>query len=308
MDKSKEFDNILNECLERLLARGETAEQCLRSYPEYTDKLKPLLETALSVNRMSAIQPSPDFRERARHQFRSALKEAELRKSRPFIGWLWQPRWAVTVAVALLLAAGGGTVAASGDSMPDEPLYSVKLITEDVEIFFTRSKVGRAQLYAELADKRVAEIVVMADENRPDKVDEAAGRLESYLTEIVDLASGEQAADGMLMGPAMEEAAAPESEVAPPPAEEEEAVPAETPATREPQPPSAVDMGEPAKWAGLQSDPLGTLKATVTLNAIDHVARLRAALEEVPPSARPALRRALAISEAGYDRILESLY
>ena len=307
MDKSKEFDNILNECLERLLARGETAEQCLRSYPEYTDKLKPLLETALSVNRMSAIQPSEEFRERARHQFRSALKEAELRKSRPFIGWLWQPRWAVTVAIALLLAAGGGTVAASGDSMPDEPLYSVKLITEDVEIFFTRSKVGRAQLYAELADKRVAEIVVMADENRPDKVDEAAGRLESYLTEIVDLASGEQAADGMLMGPAMEEAAAPESEVAPPPAEEEE-VPAETPATREPQPPSAVDMGEPAKWAGLQSDPLGTLKATVTLNAIDHVARLRAALEEVPASARPALRRALAISEAGYDRILESLY
>ncbi|GAI42438.1 unnamed protein product, partial [marine sediment metagenome] len=43
MSKEKEFDNILDECLERLLVNGETIEQCLQSYPEQAANLKPLL-------------------------------------------------------------------------------------------------------------------------------------------------------------------------------------------------------------------------------------------------------------------------
>ena len=34
-EESREFDNILDECLERLLVKGETIEQCLQSYPEH---------------------------------------------------------------------------------------------------------------------------------------------------------------------------------------------------------------------------------------------------------------------------------
>ena len=49
MRKSREFNNILDECLERLLVMDETIEQCLRSFPEHADRLKPLLETALTA-------------------------------------------------------------------------------------------------------------------------------------------------------------------------------------------------------------------------------------------------------------------
>ncbi len=56
MKKGKRFDNVLNECLERLL-KGETIEQCLQSYPEQAAELEPLLRTALAAKRVSAIQP-----------------------------------------------------------------------------------------------------------------------------------------------------------------------------------------------------------------------------------------------------------
>ncbi len=53
---SKEFDNILDECMERLLFKGETVELCLESYPEQAVELKPLLQTALATKRLTEAQ------------------------------------------------------------------------------------------------------------------------------------------------------------------------------------------------------------------------------------------------------------
>lgn len=311
MNKSREFENILNKCLERLLVKGESLEQCLQSYPEYSQRLRPLLETALSVNQLSVIQPTPEFRDRARHQFYAALKENELKKSHSPFAWAWQPRWAVSMAIVLVLAVCGGTVAASGNSLPDEPLYSVKLATEQVQLFFTRSAVSKAELYAELADKRVAEIVSMADENKPEQIEQAAERLDNYLTRIADLTSNQEEAEaeGMVMAPITEKAIAPETEETPPPEAvppvEEEAAPEAPPVVEEV--PVLSDMGEQASRAQIEADPLTRLKVTVTVYATDHPERLRSLLETVPPSTRQALRRAIAISEAGYEKILKSL-
>jgi len=293
-----------------LLVKGETTEQCLQRYPEYADELKPLLATALSINKLSAVEPRPEFRDRARHQFYSALQKAELKKSRPLFGWAWQPRWAVTVAIALFLVlAGGGTVVASGNSMPDEPLYTVKLATEQVQLFFTRSTVSRAELYAKLADKRVAEIVSMADENKPAQIAQATERLDTYLTKIADLASNQGETEGIAMAPATERAFAMEEE------EEEMAPPAEETAEWEvaPAPPPVEEapvlsdvVGE-AKATSVEGDSRARLRATVTRYAANHPERLRAALAKVPQSTKAALQRAIAISETGYEKILESL-
>ena len=73
MIKDQKFDDILDECLGRLLTGSETLEQCLASYPAHAAELKPLLETALETKRASAIQPRPEFRARAEYQFRSAI-------------------------------------------------------------------------------------------------------------------------------------------------------------------------------------------------------------------------------------------
>ena len=74
MKRKREFNHTFDECLERLLTGGETIEQCLRSYPEQAEELEPLLKTALAARKASAIQPRPEFRDRARHQFHLALR------------------------------------------------------------------------------------------------------------------------------------------------------------------------------------------------------------------------------------------
>jgi hypothetical protein len=272
---NKEFDNILNECLERLLVRGETIEQCLESYPEQAAELKPLLETALAAKKASVIQPRAEFKARARYQFRSALQEAATPKRRPFFGWL--PRWATVVTIVLIvLLAGGGTVAAASNSMPDSLLYPVKLVTERVQLMLTPSQMGKIRLCARLADRRVAEIIYMADKGDVHQVELITQRLDERLATLAVLASAleaEEEESAVLMAPSTEEAM-----------------------------PSTGERGV-SDWASNRA----RLRMTVVGYAVYHHARLQAVLERVPAAAKPALLRAIAVSEAGYQEVLEAL-
>jgi len=296
--KNKEFDNILDECLERLLVKGESLEQCLERYPEQAAELKPLLETALAAREASAIQPRPDFRARARYQFHSALKEAAAGKGRT--SWGWFPRWATVMAIVLVLVlGGGGTVVAADGSMPDSLLYSVKLATEQVRLTLTPSQMGKARLCAQLVDRRVTEIAYMANNGDSQQVEMLTRRLDDKLDLLVVLVGGEEAASapGMLMAPPTEEAAAP---TVPPTTEDSSPSPALAP---------SPDKG----WGGgdsAQNGQNGTraqLMDTVASDAASNRVALRAVLDEAPESVKGALRRALAVSEAGYDEVLAAL-
>jgi hypothetical protein len=283
MRTDKEFDNILDECLQRLLVGGETIEQCLERYPEQASQLKPLLETALVVKETSAVQPRAEFKARARYQFRSALQEAAaVPKRRPFFGWL--PRWATVVtAVLVLLLAGGGTVFAAASSMPGSPLYPVKLATEQVQLVLTPSQLGKANLCAEFADRRVDEIIYVADRGDARQVELITQRLDNGLDMLAVLA--------------LDLTKNVYFEVLAPPAEE---------AASEPVPPVTVD--EAGRDFLDQADDWAELRVIVADYADSNQAALLAALEEVPESVRAALLRAIAVSEDGYEKALEALY
>ena len=271
MKKDTEFDDILNECLERLLVKGETVEQCLASYPEQAAELKPLLETALATKKASAIQPRPEFRARARYQLHSALQSME--SKRPFFGW--QPRWVTAIAIVLaLLLAGSGTVAAASNSMPDEPLYPVKIASEQARLVLTPSTQGKAELYARLADKRVAEIIYVAEKGDARRVELVTQRLGNYLARITSLASAQREEGGQMLAPAP--ALAPD------------------------------EVTEKASNAGIQVNRWARFRLALTRYAIDHPAALRAMLKRAPESAKPALLRAIAISVAGYEKALKA--
>ncbi|MFH1647088.1 MAG: DUF5667 domain-containing protein [Chloroflexota bacterium] len=218
MGKVNEFDNILDECLERLL-RGEAIEPCLADYPDHADELEPLLRTALDARDAAAIRPRPGFRDRARYQFQAAIRDTEVRGSRGFLGW--QPRWVTAIAVVIaLLAVGSGTVAAASNSLPDGPLYPVKLATEAVQVALTPSATGKAQLYVKLADKRVDEIINMADKGKVKQVERATDRLNDQLVAMASLAvpGGEPAAQLAVPAPAPVPAPTPAPAPAPAPA------------------------------------------------------------------------------------------
>ncbi len=195
---SKKFDDILNECLNRMAA-GEDLEQCLQDYPDLSEELRPLLETALTVKSSANLaQPKQEFRELTRQQFLAEVRaKAEAQRQPKWYSVLeWQHRWAMaTVAVLLVIFVGGGTtVAASSNAMPDDLLYPVKLAVEDVRMTFTGSDVKKAELQAEFADRRANEIAKMAEEGKWSKVEATAERLSSHLEKIVDVAAEKRVA------------------------------------------------------------------------------------------------------------------
>lgn len=186
MNKKSEFDTILDECLERIL-RGESVEECVAGYPEHADELRELLMTAADARDATTVSPRPEFRERASREFQAAIRDMEPVKGQGILGW-W-PRWAtITVSIVVfVLLAGGGTVFAANYSLPDSPLYQVKLATEAVRLTFASSELTKAELYAEFADKRVDEIIEMADKGKLEQVEQATDRMNNQLIAMANL-------------------------------------------------------------------------------------------------------------------------
>lgn len=162
------FDDILDACLDRITQKGDSIEQCLESYPEQAGELEPLLRAALSVKDVSSIEPRTEFQRMAKARLLSAVAAKKYKEGRRRLPlWSWQQRWAVALAVVLaLVMMGGGTVAASTNSLPGDVLYPVKTTTERVQAFFTFGKEAKANLYMRFAERRIVEIEALAERAR----------------------------------------------------------------------------------------------------------------------------------------------
>jgi len=166
---SKRFDDILAECLDRITVKGDSVEKCLESYPEHAAELEPLLKSAVSlVEISSAIKPSPESERGGKHRLLAALEARERKQKEhrtPF--WTWQRRWAVALAVLLvLILAGGSTVTASASSLPGDVLYPVKTATEKVQGFFTRGSEAKAGFHIKVAQRRLDELELLVEKKR----------------------------------------------------------------------------------------------------------------------------------------------
>ncbi len=65
----------------------------------------------------------------------------------------------IPLIIALIIAlGGGGTVAASQNSLPGDTLYPVKTFTENVEVIAAFSQASKAEVRMSLAQKRIQEI------------------------------------------------------------------------------------------------------------------------------------------------------
>lgn len=275
MKRDKDFSNILDECLQRLLAEDETVERCLERYPEHATELEPLLKMAVATSKALVVQPDAEFKARARYQLRSLFEKVQPKKRAPFL--IWQPRWALAIVILLVVVvAGGGTVVAadSDRTVPGNPLYQVKLATEQVRLKLTRSDVDKAELYATLVDRRVAEISRMVDRGRPRMVELAASRLRTHLEEMNGLSLGRKSA------------------------------------VRAEDRPARMERGQIAKGGEAVRAPANAkarLKVVLGRCAANHPAKLRSLMERAPEEVKPALRQAIAVSTASYKKALEDL-
>jgi len=324
----KKFENIFDECLENLLNGQESLEQCLQKYPEQAAELEPLLRTALSVNNAVAIQPSPEAKARGRYQLQ--LKMAQIGKPRrtPLFGW--QPRWAVAIMTVLLVfTLSGGTVLAANSSMPGNPLYPVKIATENVRVSMARSETAREAILATCADRRIAEVAYVVGKGNvsTEKVEAVAAR---YISQVNQMSGMTAAADQPVMARGMgmmtatepaetsKPAAAPQPESTAQPAlgaTQKTAAKTETASPQVTSPPQvavAQDSNEKASVqtvASQRDDEKEQLKARIIAYGITHPQQLEKMLEDpkLPEQAKLALRRMIQNAREKYAQAVKNL-
>ncbi|MBI4328400.1 MAG: hypothetical protein HY685_00875 [Chloroflexi bacterium] len=291
------IEDILDECLDRLQA-GESVEACLARYPAEAAELEPLLRTASTLT-MARLQPRPEFRQTAKYRFQGAVRlERERRAARA--GWAnvlslpWVRTWiGAAAAVLVLFVLGSGTMIASADSLPDQPLYPVKRFVERAQLALAPSETERADLHLRLADLRVREIAAMVRTGKASEVD----RLQQDLVRSIEMARSEAGVSSALAAAPVQEAARGAPAVAPQP----QAVITATPAAGEekggPVPPgraASLDERQRAFFKQLQE------------RANRNLAILHLLKNQASERAKDALDRAFTLSEAGYREALRS--
>jgi hypothetical protein len=321
MNRAKEFDNVLNECIERML-KGESVEACLAAYPEYAAALEPLLRTALDTRKAASIMPRPEFRQRAGYEFQAAIRDLVPPKKQ--VGFRWQVRLVTALSVVvIILIAGTGTVAAASNSLPDGPLYPVKLFTENVRLVLTPSDLGKAELYSEYADTRVKEIIQMADKGNVEQVVKTTGRMNDNLVAVAKLiqpggvtnTSGEGAPQALMSAAAANATQPPiPARVMPTPAPVQGDTSAKAPtATIKTAPVPATQTAKAVTSnvsktgaAEIKANAHTELKNTVSSRAAKNTQDLQEALKRVPDSVKPALEKAIEDAAKGYEEALKN--
>ncbi len=172
--------DALQECLLELEA-GATVDECVARYPEYEDELRVLLETAGTIREAPRVAPSLKFKQETRQRLLKLRPPAtsELsrdgrvhdstspwwqRLGRVLGGLRLRPALAGAVAALIFLVLlTGSVVSASGNSMPNSPLYPVKRLTEQVQLALTDDVVDEASLHLRFAERRIREAVAVPD-------------------------------------------------------------------------------------------------------------------------------------------------
>jgi hypothetical protein len=159
---------MLDECL-AALRRGESLEACLARYPEHAEELRTVLLLAQRLSLTPRHEPRPGAQDAAWQQCRTRTEDIRLGRRPSFsisIGWMRPLAIAAAVVLAILLA-GGGTIYASQDALPDSPLYRVKLATEEVRLWFVFDDVREAEILLDQSNERTDEIMEMVRSGKP---------------------------------------------------------------------------------------------------------------------------------------------
>jgi len=318
MKDNMRIDDILNECLERLLAGNGTIEQCLQSYPQHAAELEPLLRTALAMDRAVRIEPGAEAKARVRYQLQLQMAEAD--KPRRSLRWNWQPRWAMAaMAVLLVFVLAGGSVVAADSSMPGSPLYPVKIATENVRLSLASNETEEAELLTAFADRRVDEIdyVMASGKANAKDVDKLAQRYIKNINGIASLHVVTGNGVAALIQPTVSTASTPADTFA---------LTAPAPETGTPAPEAGKRDGEPSQQAGIAAEParesederedkkkeeskIERLKEIVNYYGSAHPQQLEKLLEDdrVPEKYKPAIRRMVQEAKQNSQEALRNL-
>lgn len=176
----KDFESLLDESLERF-RKGEKLE------PSAEEELEPLLELASRIQEISTPPREAFVGDLERRLVEKARVLQRVRRRSLWDRYLtpiFSPgrarRWAAVLGVILaLVLASASTAIAAQSSIPGDPLYPVKRVTERLGFLVVRAPPGKTHLRLEFTRRRTEEIEALYD--RGEEVEEGI---------LVELATG----------------------------------------------------------------------------------------------------------------------
>ena len=208
-----QFDTTLDLALERQL-NGEAMANILQDYPDKAEVLGRLLPvTAVLTTLPSVPLPDPATRQADRAAFlaevdhlpQTAVSPTPLARLNGWIvatiPWLGHKTTRrkeknmmsslilkAALALTILFGVAGGAAITAADSLPDSPMYPVKLAMEDVQLAMVGDTETAVSLHTDFAAERLREMeqLALADQV-PDEA--TLSRLQYHLESALDLAA-----------------------------------------------------------------------------------------------------------------------
>ncbi len=192
MTERRSFAEILDECIDRVLTRGESIEACVRDFPEQAAELRDALSAGIAAAQAFAFLPDQDRKRAARLRLHDAIERKRRRAwwRLPFAGAGRAPRLATIALVALLVVAGSstGTVLAAQDSAPGELLYPVMRAGERVQLALAITDERESDLRARLMERRIRELGTVMSTGRERFVPDLVAQIERHRARAQGLA------------------------------------------------------------------------------------------------------------------------
>ncbi|MFA6001580.1 MAG: DUF5667 domain-containing protein [Thermoleophilia bacterium] len=188
---SAQLENILDDCLESLLAGRDTIDSCCLRYPQLEAELRPLLDVALmSREALKTGMPeagSAAVREKvmARAHLSASTAKRPLR-SRLFGRQIFLRPVALGAGLVFLLSAGTSLAATSAD--PDSILYPLEQRLENAHTALTPQKLDKAQVEIAHANERLDETERMATAGKPEYIPELLTKFDTHVDSATGLA------------------------------------------------------------------------------------------------------------------------
>jgi len=167
-----ELSRILDACLELIGDGSGTVDSVIEQYPEYGEQLRPALEAAQWLQtRSDVFNPRPGFVQLSHRRLVNRFRNNSSRAGAPStetisrIPAFFQERRMVvqysallTLTAVLLFVGYRSTVFLVQRSIPGDPLYTTKLVHEELQVSLTSSEVEETRLRIDFAQRRVIEM------------------------------------------------------------------------------------------------------------------------------------------------------
>ncbi len=188
MKIERQIDQIIQDALPAITSGNETLESVVARHPQIAAELQPRLEAAIWLQGSRfAMATRPGYIHDSRKVLEATIKSLQPigfwhRLSRLYSPQRWVFNFASAIIVVLLLSLViNSSILTARLSIPGDPLFSTKLVIEDLQLAFTRDPVEKANLHAQFSRERALEFIELVMEGEYDYLPSAAYRMEAEI-------------------------------------------------------------------------------------------------------------------------------